>query len=272
MAEYKFLGKEAQDFENSQFVVIPVPYSFDGQNVPREIIKASYELESFDVELKSEPYKKGIFTMDEIDVDFDSPEKTMEKIKNAVKSVVAQGKISILLGGDHTITLGAIQAFPEDIVIISFDAHADLRDEFEGGKINYACVMRRIFEINRNLIEIGVRSLSKEEFEFIAANKVDVYLKDEIDKNGIKKIVRKIVKRIKGKKVYLSIDLDCFDPSIAKTKFPEPNGLSWTQMLFILEEIAKNSKIVGFDIVEGTTEWATCFLAAKIIYKLVGLA
>jgi agmatinase len=270
---YNFLGiEEFCDFENSKFVIIPIPF---GNNAPIEIIKASRDIELFDLELKEEPYKKGIFTMQEIEPVHSDSKKTIERIKEVLIDLIEKNKVPVLIGGDHTITLASALVFSKDVHFISLDAHADLRDEYEGSKINFACVARRIFEVNKNLIEIGVRSLSKEEFNFANANKIKIYFKQDIEKNGLNNTVKKIIKEISGKKVYLSIDFDCLDPSIAPgVRWLEPNGLTWNEILFILKEIIKNSKIVGFDLVEVSPipgNNITEALASRLIYKIIGI-
>lgn len=270
---YNFLGiEEFCDFENSKFVVIPIPY---GNNAPIEIIKASGDIELFDLELKEEPYKKGIFTMQEIEPVHSDSKKTIERVEEVLKDLIEKNKVPILIGGNHTITLASALAFPKDVHFVSLDAHADLRDEYEGSKINFACVVRRIFEINKNLIEVGVRSLSKEEFDFANASKIKIYFKQDMEKIGLNNTVKEMVEEISGKKVYLTIDFDCLDPSIAPAvRWPEPNGFSWNEILFVLKEITKNSKVVGFDLVEVSPmpgNKVTEALAARLIYKLIGM-
>lgn len=270
---YNFLGiEEFCDFENSKFVVIPVPY---GNKAPIEIIKASRDLEFFDLELKEEPYKKGIFTIQEIEPVQTDSKKTIERIEEVLKDVLQKNKIPILIGGNHTITLASALAFPKDVYFISFDAHADLRDEYEGSKINFACVSRRVYEINKNLIEIGVRSMSKDEFDFANENKIKIYFKQDMEKKGLTNVIKEIVKEISGKKVYLNIDSDCLDPAIAPgVSWPEPDGLNWNEILFLLKEITRNSKVVGFDLVEVSPmpgNSITEALASRLIYKLIGI-
>ncbi len=277
---HNFLGiEEFCDFEKSKFVIIPVPFDSttigNCRDAPQEILKASREIELFDLESKEEPYKKGIYTMEEIEPVYASSENAIERIKEVVEDVIEKRKVPILIGGEHTITLASALAFQKDIFFINLDAHADLRDEYQGSKINYACVGRRIYEINKNLIEIGVRSISKEEFEFAKSNKIKIYFKQDMEKIGLENTMKEIVKEIKGKKVYLTIDIDCLDPSIGPgTGSPEPNGLTWNEILFILKEITKNSKVVGFDLVEVSPlpeNKITEFLAAKLIYKLIAM-
>ncbi len=264
--------EEFCDFENSKFVVIPIPF---GNNAPKEIIKASEYMELFDLDLETEPYKKGIYTMPEIEPVSSDSEKTIEKITEALKDVLEKNKTPILIGGVHTITIASALAFPKDVYFISLDAHADLRNEYEGSKTNYACVMRRIYEINKNLIEIGVRSLSKEEFDFVNSNKIKIYFKKNFEKSSLENVLKEISSAVSGKKVYLSIDIDCLDPGIAPAvRWPEPNGLDWNEVLFILKEITKNSNVVGFDLVEVSPiseNKITEALAARVIYKLIGM-
>ncbi|MCW1296610.1 MAG: agmatinase [Candidatus Parvarchaeota archaeon] len=280
---FNFLGLEEEfsNFDKSKFVVVPVPYDSTTsyvpgcRNAPLEIIKASRQVELFDVETESEAHKKGICTIDEIEPVRGNSEAMVRRIYEVVKDILDKKKLPILLGGEHTITLGAALAFPKEVYFINIDAHADLREEYEGSKVSHACVMKRIFEHNKNLIEIGVRSISKEEFEFAKKNNIPIYYKHILDKRKLAIVMKEIVRKIKGKEVYLSIDFDSLDPSIAPgVGTPEPNGLKWNEMLFILKEISKNSKIVGFDVVEVLPlpgNHVTEFLAARLIYKLISM-
>ena len=280
---FNFLGLEEEfsNFDKSKFVVIPVPYDSTTsyvsgcRNAPFEIIKASRQVELFDIETKEEAYKKGVCTIDEIEPVRGNSEAMVRRVYEVVKDILDKKKIPILIGGEHTITLGSALAFPKEVYFISIDAHADLRDEYEGSKVGHACVMRRIFEHNKNIIEIGVRALSKEEFEFAEKNEIPIYYKHKLDERGINVVMNEIIKKIKKKQVYLSIDFDALDPSIAPgVGTPEPNGLKWDEVLFILNKISKNSKVIGFDLVEVLPihgNHVTEFLAARLIYKLIGM-
>ena len=273
------LSSEFSKFQGADFVIIPVPfektttYLQGTKNAPNAIIKASMNIELYDEEIERTPAEFGIATLAAINSN-KTATVVLKAVKKCVEFVLKQNKIPILIGGEHTISLGSFLALKKKYKKISFlqlDAHADLRDSYNNEKYSHACVVKRIREYNADVVQVGIRSLSKEEAELIRNNKLKIFFaKDIIDKD----ISKEIIKSIEEKNVYVSIDADVFDPSIIySVGTPEPGGLGWYQTLNIIKQIAKEKNIVGFDFVEfcplGNLE-AFSFISAKFIYKIIG--
>lgn len=267
------LGEENSSFDDSKFVVVSCPfdstasYRPGSRFGPNAIIDASRNIEFYDCENDSEPFKKGIHTLPEMVPVRGSPEKTVNGLSGIIKEVASAGKIPVLLGGEHTVSVASGIAFPKDVLFISFDAHTDLREEYEDTKYSHACAMRRIYELGHSIIWIGARSMDKSEHEFIEQNNLPVFYAKNIEE-----LYKKLPALVKGRKIYISIDIDCLDPSEAPgTGTPEPGGLSYRQLLSFLETICKE-KVVGFDVVEVAPipgNNVTEFLAAKLVYKIM---
>jgi agmatinase len=268
------LAEQFSQYENSKVVILPVIYDKTStwgkgsDKGPDAIINASRNLELYDIETDSEVYKKGIFTAEAIRPgDADS---MIKKVYERVKEYVNDTKFVILLGGEHTISLGGIKAYAEsycDLCILHLDAHTDRRDIYEGNRYSHACVIARANEIVERVISIGIRSMDSSEKKHID-KKLIFFAKDiHVSKNWIKRAVKSI-----SKNVYITIDLDVFDPGVMpSTGTPEPGGVSWYQCLTLLREVARRRNIVGFDVVElcPTDNKAPDFLAAKLIYKIL---
>lgn len=281
-SSWNFLGLDnfETSFEAAKFIIIPVPYDSTvsyrsgSRNAPHNILSASRNLELFDIELEQEPYKRGVFTLNEVEPIRGNVSATMAKISHLTKDVIERGKIPMLIGGEHTITLGAVTAFPQEVVVVDLDAHSDLRDSYQGDVICHASVMRRILDQGKEIIEIGVRSMSLEEFNFVKEEKVPIFYRDAIRRRGLEDVLRDIRQVIEGRPVYLSVDMDVFDPSEAPgVSTPEPDGLSFREVKEILQAICHSSNVVGFDVVEVAPipgNEVTEFLAAKILYKTLG--
>jgi len=277
------LHEEYSNFKRAKAVVLPVPYertttykkgTADG---PHAIIDASAYLELFDDELNQETYKIGIHTMDELDVKDLSSEDMINKVKGAVKELVKANKFPVILGGEHSVSIGSVEALREtceDLSVLYLDAHYDLRDELNGSKFNHGCAARRILEF-APLVEVGTRSLSKEEKEFLnnlpAKTKVDIVNVYDILDDAM---WNDRVSRLLSKNVYISIDLDVFDPAIMPAVgTPEPGGLGWYEFLELLYTVIMEKNIVGMDVVELCPikdQPASDFFAAKLIYRLLG--
>ncbi len=278
---WNFLGLDSSEtsYKKAKFVIVPIPYDSTqsyrtgSRNGPHQIIDASRYVELFDIESQNEPYKKGIFTLEEMETIKGNPAKTLERVRTSIKSLLNDGKIPVLIGGEHTITFGAVQAFPKDVVVVVFDAHADLRESYEEDRLSHACVMRRIIESGRDVIAIGVRSMSQEEYNFAKENTVSIFFRETLKKE-FRQSLTDVLSRIKGKNVYLSLDVDVFDPSEAPAvSTPEPDGLSFGEVKEIIREICYSAKIVGVDFVEVTPipgNNITEFLSARILYKIIG--
>ena len=269
----KFLESEitALSAKECLFHVIPAPYektvSYGTGTAkgPEAILEASYQLEAFDG--VSCPCEEGIFTHE--------PVLTLEGIEDAVTQVLQTGKIPLLLGGEHTVTYGALKAmtaYGEEFGIIQIDAHADLRDTYEDDRLSHACVMRRALDMDIPLFQIGVRSLSLPEATLRREMNISHLDGYEIGRNGIPK---NLLPEGFPKKVYLTFDVDGLDPSIMPaTGTPEPGGLDWFQALKIMEQIVKEKNVIGCDFVELApieNLHAPDFLVARLIYNFMGM-
>ena len=266
-------------FDDSQFVVIPVPYDLTStyqagsRRGPEAIIDASCNLELYDEELLKETYLSGIHTMAPLAVDARGPEEMLKAIYEEVAGIVSYEKIPVLLGGEHSISIGSVRAMKEkysSLSVLHLDAHADMRDSYQNTPFSHAAVGRRIFEMCP-LVQVGIRSMSREEALFIRENNIRVLSPEEIEDSPdwIEGIVDDL-----SDDVYVSIDLDVLDPSIMPaTGTPEPGGISWRDLLRLIKKVSNNCTIHGFDVVElcpipGMV--APDFTAAKLIYRVMG--
>lgn len=268
------LPKKFSNYRNSEIVILPVPFDktsswIKGANKgPQAIIEASCHMELYDIETDSEVYRKGIFTEKPIRA---SNSKTMvRQVYEKVRDLLDDKKYVVTLGGDHSISLGAIKAYSEfinGISILHLDAHTDMRDTYENNRFSHACVMRRVSEKISNTVSVGIRSMDYSERGHI--NKKNIIFAEDVhnSKNWFSRVLNNLTK-----KVYITLDLDVFDPGIMpSTGTPEPGGLGWYQVMELLRSVSKNKKIVGFDVVElcPSQNRAPDFLAAKLIYKLL---
>lgn len=276
-----FLGSEIEqgDPDNSFFHVIPVPYEHtvsygDGTaKGPAEILDASWQLELWDG--KSTPAERGIYTANAVDCDA-APEEVMARIADSVAEAVNCGAMPVAIGGEHAVTYGVIQgllqAGLEDFGVVQIDAHADLRDAYEGDPLSHASVMKRIVDLDIPLYQLGIRAYCAEEIQTrkdfgvyyrdaddIAANNVhSIELPDDFPKN-----------------VFFTLDIDGMDPSIfPSTGTPVPGGLGWYQTLNLFESVAQQRNIIGFDLMEFAPIkgfHAYEFAAAQLLYKMMGI-
>lgn len=261
--------------ENSKYVLIPVAY--DGTSTfvkgadkgPQAIIDASDSIELYDVPLEYEVYKAGIHT-DKPDFDFSSPQQMVQGVYNRVKHFLNMNKKIALLGGEHSVSVGAIKAMSErfeNLSVLQIDAHADLRDEYHDSPYNHACVMRRAQEYAR-VVQVGIRNVCIEEKPNIVPE--NIFYAHHIYNNNV--WMQSAVDRLTDN-VYLTIDLDGFDPSVLpSTGTPLPGGLGWYQVLDFLELLIKSKKIVGFDVVElcpNAIDKSSDVLAAVLVYKII---
>ena len=271
----------SRTLEDSSVVVVPVPYdsttSFKSgaRHGPRAAITASKQLEEWDIELQRDVSTVGIYTTQEIEPHTEGPEAMIERVRRVASHFVSQDKLVALLGGEHTITVGGVSAALEkypDLTVLYLDAHADLRDKYMGNQWSHACVARRLHE-RAPVVQVGVRSMSRDEAQFISANDVPVFTWPPSD--GIEELAINITERL-GREVYVSIDLDVLDPSImSAVGTPEPGGMTWDDATKLLSLVAEHRQIVGFDVVELSPNEgpeACAFTAAKLLYKLIGCA
>jgi agmatinase len=279
--DHNFLGipSDFSEYEKSKFVILPVPYEQTTtyqkgtKKGPEAIIHASHEVETFDEELKFEPYRTGICTLKLLEINSVEPTVMLEKVRQATQQLISKEKKVVMLGGEHTISIGVVKAFKEKypgLSVLQMDAHADLRDSYQENKFSHACVMRRVAEISP-FVGVGVRNLSVEEHAFMQENKADIFFAQEMKDN--RRWKEQVLERL-GPDVYLTFDLDVLDPSIMPAVgTPEPGGLLWYETLEFLKELIEEKNIVGCDMVElcpipGMV--APDFLAAKLVYKIIG--
>lgn len=267
--------------ENSKVVILPVPleqtvsYGTGTARGPEAILEASQQVELYDEELKQETYSVGIETHEALDVSGTHAD-VLARLENAVATLSARGKVPFVLGGEHSITPACVRGVAKhhkNITVVQFDAHADLRDEWEGTKLSHACTMARVRE-QFPAVQIGIRNLSKEEMDWIERDNLPVFFARKI-RHG-ENWIEKVIKAIKTDDVYITIDIDGLDSSIMPaTGAPEPGGLGWYQITDALRAICKKKRVVGFDLVELSPQpglHAPDFLAAKLIYKCIGYA
>ncbi|HHD11183.1 MAG TPA: agmatinase [Deltaproteobacteria bacterium] len=267
--------------ERPLFSVLPVPYDFTtsymggARRGPAAIIDASMNMELYDEELECEPWQAGIETLTPLEVTTVGPEKMVQRVEAACTELLEKGcLIPVLLGGEHSITTGTIRALKKKypaLSVLQLDAHADMRESYQESPYNHACVARRISEVC-TLVQVGIRSLSTEEAEFLGStDRVNTYFAKDIVKEGMP--LEDILSGL-TEDVFVTIDLDVFDPSIMpSTGTPEPGGLGWYDVTGLLRCVAENRNIVGFDVVELSPmagNVAPDFLAAKLVYKLMG--
>jgi agmatinase len=265
--------------EEALFHVLPVPYektvSYGNGTAkgPEAILKASDQLELWDG--KSKPGEAGIHTWPAIDCS-GKPERVLDEIAFSVQRILKLKKLPVVLGGEHTVTWGVIKGYLEtgfkDFGVVQVDAHADLRDAYEGDKYSHASVMRRIVEADIPLVQLGIRAFCEEERDARKKHKVLAF--DAVD------IVPKSVSKVKlpktfPKQVFFTMDVDGIDPSVLPaTGTPVPGGLGWYQTLALFESVAKQRRIIGFDVMEYAPIegfHAYDFTAALLTYKLMGI-
>lgn len=272
-----FAGLGEQNLEKAKVVVLPVPYegtvSYGSgtSGGPEAIIEASRYMELYDLELDIEPYQAGIYTAETLKVGDLSADKMIEEVEKKYRELVNQGKFLAMIGGEHSISYGADKVLREkypDLAVLQWDAHADLRDSFGGTKFSHASVMRRFYDNAKKLVQVGIRSMSKEEADFIKKNNLrkNIFTPEEFN-------IKKILSRL-GENVYITVDLDGFDPAIVPaTGTPESGGLSWLDFLALMRQVFQKKNVVGFDVVELAPikgQPASDFLAALAVYKMIG--
>jgi len=266
---------EFSGFQNASTLLQSIPY--DGTSTWGKgadgafdaFINASENMELYDIETNSEVYRKGIHILQEIN-EASSPEKVYNEVLKKTDELLQFKKFLTFLGGEHSISIGVIEAFShhyENLTVLQLDAHADLREEYLGSRYNHACAMHAASKTT-NLIQVGIRSMDVSEKKYLDPDKC--FFADDLyqDNNWMKESIK-----LMTDDVYLSIDLDVFDPSIMpSTGTPEPGGLDWNTTIKYLRQVFEQKNIVGFDIVELAPIMgleAPNFLVAKLYYKLL---
>jgi agmatinase len=274
-----FGGSEAYcSSEKANVIILPVPFELNTsyvngtKNGPEAILNASTHMELYDEELDLEPCRFGIYTSQKLSA-AKSAEAWLKVISSGVMKILIKNKFPVILGGEHTASIGAVNGCRKHgisgLSVLQLDAHADLRDTYEGNKLSHACVGRRISEVCP-LTQVGIRSLSRKEAKFKKnSNVTTFYAPVDLNQNILDEIVSSLTEN-----VYITIDLDVFDPAfVPAVGTPEPGGLNWYEILKILHPVIAKKNIIGFDIVELCPlegHMASDFLAAKLVYKLIG--
>ena len=271
---------DARSLDDAGVILLPVPYDSTtsyragSRYGPKAIITASRQLENYDIELDRDNSKVGIYTAAEVEADVSGPEAMVGRIEHVVRPRAETGKLVGLLGGEHTVTIGAVRAFHEvyaDLSVLYLDAHADLRDQYMGSPWSHACVARRVAE-STPLVEVGVRSMSAEERVFADNKPVPIWYWPAAV-GDVRDIANWALEGL-SENVYVSVDLDVLDPSLmAAVGTPEPGGMGWSDVTALLRAVAGSRRIVGFDITELSPPEgpeACAFTASKLAYKLIG--
>ena len=271
-----FGGNEVvYDYTASRIIIVPVPYDETStwmkgaEKGPDAIMEASVNLEFYDIETDSEVHLLGIHTVDPV-MEKQSPETLVDEVCRRICSLLDDNKFPVVVGGNHTVSIGAAKAFSgyfKDLSVLQLDAHSDLRQEYEGSAFNHACVMARIREF-APVVQVGIRSMAREEVEF--ADRERIFFSHELYRD--KTLYSKAIEGL-SENVYITIDLDVFDPSlIPSTGTPEPGGPGYFEIMHFLQDVIRSRNVVGFDVVElcpSPGNKAPDFIAAKIIYQLL---
>ena len=271
-----FGGNEVvYDYSGSEIIILPVPYDetstwMKGSDKgPEAILAASVNLEFYDVETLTEAHLKGIHTVEPV-MEKETPEKLVNAVYSRILMLLSDKKFPVIIGGNHTVSIGAIKAFSEtynNLSVLQLDAHGDLRQKYEGSEFNHACAMARAREF-APIVQVGIRSMSVDELPYAESDRIFYAHNLYYDKTLYGKAIEKLTEN-----VYITIDLDVFDPSlIPSTGTPEPGGPDYFEIIHFLRDVVKEKNVVGFDVVElcpSPMNKAPDFIAAKIIYQLL---
>lgn len=277
-ANFMALPREYGDPATARYAVLPVPYEgtvsykHGTAQGPSAILDASQQVEWFDDELRGEFVAAGVATYPPV-APAATPQEEMARVKAAARRIVASGKFLLALGGEHSITSPLVEAVGEfhgPLSVLQIDAHADLRDSYDGTRLSHACVMRRVLETAEGIVQVGIRNFSRQENDD-CPRQVANFITPEViasRRDWIDKALRPL-----GEKVYLTIDIDGLDPAIAPgTGTPEPGGLTWRQTTDLLRALCTRRRVVAADIVEVRPippNHVTEFLAARLAYKII---
>ena len=275
MRTFAGIPEKYSQYHESAVVLLPVPY--DGTSTygkgadkgPEAMLDAAENMELYDIETDSEVFRKGIYLAESIE-EKSNPEQMVIAVHKAVEYHLNNHKFIGLFGGEHSVSIGSIRAFSErfpELTVLQLDAHSDMRPAYEGSPFNHACAMHEASK-NCKLVQVGIRSMDASEKEFIDPD--HLFTTYAIREN---KYWKEDVVNLLGALVYVTIDLDVFDPSvIPSTGTPEPGGLYWNEILDLLKMVFRNTRVVGFDIVELAPKQgfpASDFNAAKLLYKIL---
>lgn len=275
MRNYAGIPDKYTQLDQAEIVLIPVPY--DGTSTygkgadkgPDAILDASENMELYDIETRSEVYKQGVFIAPTVNEDA-SPEAMTEAVDSNVSDYISKGKFVTMLGGEHSVSIGSIRAFNRkynNLSVLQLDAHSDLRPEYMGSACNHACALHEASK-TCNTVQVGIRSMDTVELPFVKEENFFTSYAIRNNPDWQNDVLSRLTDN-----VYITIDLDAFDPSIMpSTGTPEPGGLLWNETLDLLKKVFKKCNVVGFDIVELAPIkdlHAPDFLAAKLYYKML---
>lgn len=267
------------DYDKSLISILPVPY--DGTSTwikgadkgPEALLDASYNMEFYDIETDSEVYRNGIATLPPV-TEASSPEAMADEVERRMDRLFDDGKFPVVIGGEHSVSIGAIRSAAKHhpgISVLQLDAHTDMRDIYEGSPYNHACVMARAKEVAGNVIQVGIRStcMAEEKQNLVADN---IFHSHTLKRDP--KWIEKVCSRL-AEEVYVTVDLDVLDPAyMPSTGTPEPDGLTYRDVLDLFGSVAAGHRVVAFDIVElcpNVINKASDFLAAKMLYQFLSL-
>jgi len=273
----------SKPIDESRYVVVGVPYDHTStyragsRFAPRAIRDASLNIETYSLRTGMDIENVPIHDAGDLHV-VDNVSETLDRLTKVTKDILSAGKMPVIIGGEHTITQGPVRSLPHPVGVISFDAHGDLRDEYGGGKLSHATVLRRITEIvgADNVLVCGVRALCKEEVDFIAQRKIEKMTPWEIRELGLAKATERVQSfSRKFKHTYLTIDTDVLDPAFAPgVSNPEFDGLTPEELVTLTTAVA-DEKMIGFDLVEVCPNYdsgATAVAAARLIFEVIAKA
>ncbi len=276
--------KQTVTYDEAKIVIFPCPLEkttsyIQGTSLgPKRILEASQEVEFFDSELKKDFSNLEIFTYDSFDYSQLTIDESLEKIEKNVENAIKNSKFSVLIGGEHTISLASIRAAKKvfgsnNFSVLHLDAHSDMRDKYKDNRLNHACVMRRIHEITTSTCSIGIRAQDKSEYDYIRKNtgKFGIFYDTETAK--LKELpYKEITKYLPNKKLYITIDLDYFSPAeVPAVGTPVPGGGTYNETIRFMKKIFSEYEVFGFDVVELCPEEnkRSDFFGAQLIYKLI---
>lgn len=277
---FGLLDEEHSRYETSRVAILPVPferttsYGKGTTGGPGAILRASQSMELYDEELGGEPYEMGIATLPPFLPEAFDMAEGLEELRAAAQVHMGRGKFVVTLGGEHSLTQAPVFAASEvfgDIGVVQFDAHSDLREEFEGTPYSHASVMKRIVDQGIPTLAVGIRSLSSPEAALIRERNLPVIWGHQLDR--VEELFPAMLAAL-PKKIYLTFDIDYFDPSLVPgTGTPEPGGGTWYPALRLLRHIFRTKEVIAMDVVELAPiggQPAADFLTAKLIYKCLG--
>jgi agmatinase len=276
MAVTNFGGEEVvYGYDESEIIIVPVPYDATSTYIrgadrgPEAILEASPALEFYDIETGTEAHRHGIHTLPPL-VSGDDPEEVTDAVYNAVSRLFGEKRFPVVIGGNHTVSIGAFRAASEaftNLTILQLDAHSDLRPLYEGSHLNHACAAARARGY-APLVQVGIRSMAAEELPFVDRKRIFYAHELYSDKNLYDRALGLL-----SDNVYITVDLDVFDPSVMpSTGTPEPGGPDYRELMFFLRKVFSTRNVVGFDVVElcpSETNKAPDFMAAKVIYQML---